>query len=137
MRQKTGNMITALAAETLSVSLLAWMSIRASVTLAGILTVILLPWAILRARQSLSLAAMTLAMLLMLWRGEAWKTVFLQSEQQILELQQPQQPRTSSKIKYSTPDSSLVRDAARRVLPYASPQFPAEAVGEDRPHRLW
>jgi hypothetical protein len=36
-------MITALAAETLSGCLLARMSIRASVTLAGILTVILLP----------------------------------------------------------------------------------------------
>jgi len=53
------------------------MSIRASVTLAGILTVILLPWAIVRARQSLSLAAMTLTMLGMTWRGETWKYVLV------------------------------------------------------------
>ena len=45
----------------------------------------------------------------------------------------PQQPPTSSKIKYSTPDSSLVRDVARRVLLHASPQFLVEAVGEDHP----
>jgi hypothetical protein len=56
-------LITALAVETLSVSLLAWMSLKAPGTLAGILTVIRLPWAILRARQSLSLPAMTLAMI--------------------------------------------------------------------------
>ena len=43
-------MITALAVETLLVSVLAWMSIQASVTLAAILTVILLPWALVRVR---------------------------------------------------------------------------------------
>ena len=57
-------MITALAVETLLVSVLAWMSIQASVTL----------------------AAMTLAMLAMLWRGEAWKTVFLRTEAQLSQL---------------------------------------------------
>ena len=64
-------MITALAVETLLVSVLAWMSIQASVTLAAILTVILSPWALVRVRRSLTLAAMMLAMLAMLWRGEA------------------------------------------------------------------
>src|ERR1700716_265759 len=44
-----------------------------SVTLAALLTVILLPWAFLTARRSVPLAAMTLAMLLMTWRGETWK----------------------------------------------------------------
>ena len=103
-------MITALAVETLLVSVLAWMSIQASVTLAAILTVILLPWALLSMRQSPGFAWMTLAMLAMLWRGEAPKAVFLQSEQQVLELQQRQQPHTSSKIKCSTLGSLLVRD---------------------------
>jgi hypothetical protein len=83
-------MITALAVETLSVSVLAWLSIQASGTLAAILTVILLPWAIVMVGGSLALAAMTLMMRAMLWRGEAWKTVFLQSEQQVLELQRQQ-----------------------------------------------
>jgi hypothetical protein len=51
-------MITALAVETLLVSVLAWMSIQASVTL----------------------AAMTLAMLAMMWRGETWKYECLRLE---------------------------------------------------------
>ena len=100
-------MITALAVETLLVSALAWMSIQASVTLAAILTVILLPWALVTVRRSLTLSATTLAMLAMLWRGEARKTVFLHSEEQVLELQQRQQPHTSSTVRYSTPDSFL------------------------------
>lgn len=70
-------LITALAVETLSVTLLAWLPLAASVSLSALLTVILLPVAILRARQSPLFAAMTLAMLAMVWRGEAWKTVFL------------------------------------------------------------
>jgi len=109
----------ALAAETLSGCLLAWMSIRASVTL----TVILLPWAPLSFRGSASFAWMTLAMLAMLWRGEAWETVFLHSKQQALELQQRQQLRTSSKIRYPTPDSFLAYGDVRRVLPRASFQI--------------
>jgi hypothetical protein len=51
---------------------------RTLLMLAALLTVILLPWALLPLRRSLLLAGMTLAMLGMLWRGEAWKTVFLQ-----------------------------------------------------------
>jgi hypothetical protein len=51
------------------------------VTLAALLTVILLPWALLTVRRSASLAGMMLAMLAMAWRGESWKAVFLQSEQ--------------------------------------------------------
>jgi len=65
-------MITALAVETLLVSVLAWMSIQASVTLAAIL----LPWALVTVRRSLSLLATTLAMLAMLWRGKPGKRYF-------------------------------------------------------------
>ncbi|MGC1323353.1 MAG: hypothetical protein WA849_14320 [Candidatus Udaeobacter sp.] len=104
-------MITALAVDTLLVSVLAWMSIQASVTLAAILTVILLPWALVRVRRSPTLAATTLAMLAMLWRREAWKTVFLQSEQQVLELQRRQQPRVSSNTEWSNPGLSTLHVA--------------------------
>jgi hypothetical protein len=121
-------MITALAAETLSVSLLAWMPLAASVSLSALLTMILLPAAILRARQSPLFAATTLAMLAMVWRGEAWKTVFLQSEQQVLELQQPQEQRVPSKPKYLTLALLPVRDDSH----CASRQFLDEEVQEDR-----
>jgi hypothetical protein len=67
------------------------MPLQVSVTLATVLTLVLLPWALLSARRSPNFALMTLAMLAMLWRGEAWKTVFLQSEQQVSELQQRQE----------------------------------------------
>jgi hypothetical protein len=130
-------MITALAAETLLVSVLAWMSIQASVTLAAILTVILLPWALLSMRQSAGFAWMTLAMLAMLWRGEAWKTVFLQSEQQVLEPQQRQQPHTSSRTEYSIPDSLLACDDARCVLRCVSTQFLVGGCEEGHPKRQW
>ena len=114
-------MITALAVETLSVSVLAWMSIQASGTLAAILTVILLPWVMVQ--RSLALAAMTLMMLAMLWRGEAWKTVFLQSEQQVLELQRQQQPRTSSNTEWSNPDPSTLHVAECFGPRFASVRF--------------
>ena len=108
-------MITALAAETLLVSVLAWMSIQASVTLASILTVILLPWALVRVRRSPGFAWMTLAMPAMLWRGEAWETVFLQSERQVSELQrQLQQPSESSAISFDQ-GQQILYDAVRLV----------------------
>ena len=101
-------LITALAADTL----LAWMPLWASAALSGLLTIFLLSAAILRARQSPDFAGMTLAMILMLWRGEAWKTVFLQSEQQVLELQQRQRPLALSTIKCPTQDQSFAYAAA-------------------------
>jgi hypothetical protein len=116
-------MITALAAETLSGSLLAWMSIRVSVTLSGILTVILLPWALLSFRGSASFAWMTLAMLAMLWRGEAWKTVFLQSEQQVLELQRQLRPPISSNTEWSNPGPSTLHVAGCFGPRFASVRF--------------
>ena len=112
-------MITALAVETLLVSVLAWLSIQASVTLAAILTVILLPWALVRVRRSLTLAAMTLAMLAMLWR----KTVFLQSEQRVSELQRQLRPPISSNIEWSNPGLSTL-DVAECFGPgFASVRF--------------
>jgi hypothetical protein len=83
---------------------LAWIPLRVSVTLVAILTAILLPWALVKARRSLTLAAMTLAMLAMNWRGEAWKTVFLQSEQRVLELQRQLLRPISSNTGWLNPD---------------------------------
>src|SRR5436190_1601296 len=75
--------------------ILAWMSLRASMTLTGLLTLILFPVAVLRLRRSAPFAAMTLAMLGMMWRGETWKYGCLTAEQlglqsQPLSRQQPQ-----------------------------------------------
>ena len=91
-------MITARAVETLLVSVLAWMSIQASVTLAALLTAILLPWALLSIRRTPGFAWMTLALVGMTWRAEAWKTVYLKLEQQVSEQQSLQQPRVLPKI---------------------------------------
>ncbi len=123
-------MITVLAVETLSVSVLAWMPLQVSVTLATVLTPVLLPWALLSVRHSLAFALMTLAMLAMLWRGEARKTVFLQSEQQVSELQQRQEQRASSKPKYLTLAPLPACDDAHRVLPQVLHPFLAEEFEE-------
>jgi hypothetical protein len=72
-------LITVLAAEALSGCL----SLRASVMLASILTVTMLPWALAMVRRSPFLSAMTLAMIGMLWRAEAGKTVCLAEEVQL------------------------------------------------------
>jgi hypothetical protein len=98
-------LITAMAAG----ALLAWMSLKASVTLSVLLTVGLLTVAILRKRESPDFAGMTLLMILMLWRGEAWKTVFLQSERELSELQQRQQPPVLSTIICPSQDQSFLR----------------------------
>lgn len=97
-------MTTALAAEALS----GLLSLRASVTLASFLTAILLPWALVKARRSASLATMTLVMLVLLWRGEAWKTVCLQSEQRVSLEGQPRR-RISSNKGWSSPGSLTPR----------------------------
>lgn len=115
--------------------ILAWMPLALSVTLSVLLTVILLPTAILWARRSPSFAAMTLAMLAMLWRGEAWKTVFLQSERQVLELQrQLRQPSASSAISFDQ-NKLFPRDGVHCVLPRALPQSLVEPFGEDHRSR--
>jgi hypothetical protein len=116
-------MITALAVETLLVSVLAWMSIQASVTLAAILTVIPLPWALVRVRRSLTLATTTLAMLAMLWRGEVWKMVFLQSEQRVSELQRQLRPPISSNTEWSNLGLSTLHAAECFAPRFASVRF--------------
>jgi len=120
---------TVLAAEALS----GFLSLRVSVTLAALLTVILLPWALLSFRGSASFGWMTLAMLAMLWRGEAWKTVFLQSEQQVLKLQQQQRPPIESNSISFGQGQRILYDDARRVAPRACPQSLVEEYGGDHP----
>jgi hypothetical protein len=122
-------LITVLAAEALS----GFLSLRVSVTLAALLTVILLPWALLSFRGSASFAWMTWAMLAMLWRGEAWKTVFLQSEQQVLKLQQQQRPPIASNAISFGQGQRILYDDARRVAPRACPQSLVEEYGGDHP----
>jgi len=80
--------------------ILAWLPLPVSLTLAALLTVILLPLAWVKVRRSPDFAAMTLLAVSMLRRGEAWKTVFLRSERQLLEQQQPQQTPTLPRIMF-------------------------------------
>ena len=84
--------ITALVAETLSVSPLARLSQSQSLTLAALVTVVFGTLALARLRTAPSFAGMTAGMLLMLWRGEAWKAAYLdleQSRRTLLPLSQP------------------------------------------------
>jgi hypothetical protein len=111
---------------------LAWMSIQASVTLAALLTALLFPWAIWTARRSPTLAGMTLAMLGMVWRGEAWKTVYLRvADQPCQSLQQ--RPKTVSICQVSGVD----RVDSRSVPQYAAFRFRGAATqfGHRKPLR--
>ena len=117
-------MITALAVETLLVSVLAWMPLQVSVTLAALATAIWLPWALVSARRS-PWAWMTLAMIGMLWRGEAWKTVCLAEEAQLSQCLQSL-PKTVSIWQRTLPAC----DGARHVLPESSLPFLAEELEE-------
>lgn len=89
-------LIRALAAAISSGSLLALLPLWVSVTLSGILSLALLFFALSAGRQKAELFVLALVAILMTWRGEAWKTVFLQSQQQVSELLQQQQQRISS-----------------------------------------
>ncbi len=80
-------MITALVAGTSLVSVLAWLLPgKVSLTLAAILTAILLPLALVKLRRSAKLAWMTSVMLGMAWRGEDWKNACLEAEQRLSQL---------------------------------------------------
>jgi hypothetical protein len=100
----------------------AWVSLKLSVTLAALLTASLLPMALWIVRRSVSFAAMTLAMLGMIWRGEAWKTVCLRTEAELsrLLLQTRQlSPKTASFYQCQSP---LCADA-HYVSPYGGIVF--------------
>lgn len=60
-----------------------------------------LPMAIVKVQQTPAFAGMTVAMLGMLWRGEAWKTVCLAEEAQLSQLLQ-QMPKTTSSEQHAS-----------------------------------
>jgi len=88
------------------ITTLAWISVRMSVTLAALVTVAFLPMAILRVRQSVSFAMMTLAMLGMMWRGETWKYQCLRLAGQLSQ-SLPQSRQLSPKRAFSRSISSI------------------------------
>jgi len=92
------------------ITALAW--VRASVTLAAILTTILLPSALLTMRRWPSFAAMTLAMLAMMWRGEAWKWAALDLKARASQLP-PQCLQLLPKTAFSGRGSELLYDERR------------------------
>jgi hypothetical protein len=117
---------------------LAWLSIQASMTLAAILTVILLPWALLKARRSPTLVGVTLVMLGMTWRGEAWKAGCLSAEAQLS--QSSQQSRQSLPKTAFSGRGSDSPDAVRRFafLEHATVSRLAEDLsGQERPETPW
>jgi hypothetical protein len=116
-------MITALAVETLSVSVLAWMPLKVSVTLCLILSGTLIVSAAVSVWRSWTLSAMTFVAVLMIWRGEAWKAVFLQSEQQVSELQRRLRPPISSNTEWSNPEPSTLHVAECFGSRFASVRF--------------
>ena len=78
------------------------MSIRVSATLAVLLTLVLLLVAVLLIRRSASFAALTLAMLLMTWSGEAWNTACQRTKKQLRIERQQWQKAISSALGAST-----------------------------------
>jgi len=107
--------------------ILAWLSLRVSVTLAALVTVGLLPVALSKIRRSPEFALMTLAMLGMLWRGEAWKTVCLAEEAQLSQEPQPP-PKTGSFYQ----DRSLRYADARCAILSGVIQFPSVAAQSEQ-----
>jgi hypothetical protein len=111
---------------------LAWLlPLKLSVTLSALLSVILL---LLALQESKACLVITLVSIPLIWRGEAWKAVFLESKRQVSELQQQQQIPISSNIGFCCPDQSigdgaLIRSHGvfDRILP--APEIPyADAV---------
>ncbi len=65
--------------------ILALLPLKVSLTLSAILTAALL---LLAFRQAADFVLVTVLAIAMLWLGEVWKSLFLQSEQQLSELRQ-------------------------------------------------
>ena len=102
---------------------LAWLPLQVSVTLCLILSATLIVSGAVSERRSWTLSAMTLIAVLMIWRGEAWKAIFLQSERQLSELQRQLQKPISSNIGFDYPGQIVACGAARHVLPKSSLPF--------------
>ena len=67
--------------------------------------------------------AMAVAIVAMTWRGEAWKTVFLQSEHRVSELQRQLRPPISSNTEWSNPELSTLHVAECFGPRFASVRF--------------
>ena len=120
--------------------MLAWMTVRASVTLAALLTAILLPlaWVVawksrkepLRALLRLAFALALVFLVGMTWRGETWKYQCLKLEEYLAE-QQPQQV-ASSKLRSGSFDQRLAFLARRQEFDF-QPLLFRRVVSPDRP----
>ena len=106
-------LITALVA---GISLL---SLRGSVMLVELLTVGLLPLAIWMIRRWPAFALMTLSVLGMLWRGEAWKAAYQTVAEQLSQLP-PQCLQSSPKSTYFYLSPGMFRTDPHRLIPSAS-----------------
>jgi hypothetical protein len=102
---------------------LAWLPLPVSVTLCSILSVTLIASAIVSEWRSWTLSAMALVAILMIWRGEAWKAVFLQAEQQVSELRLPPPASISPRKGFSYSSPELLHDDCRYAVRLSFPQL--------------
>lgn len=97
--------------------ILAWLPLKVSVTLSAILTAGLL---FLAFRQAADFVLVTVLAIAMLWRGEAWKTVFLESERQLSELKEQRQTSTLPKTESAYSSQRFLSGGARCAPQVAS-----------------
>src|SRR5260370_5961699 len=90
------------------VIILALLPLKVSLTRSAILAAALL---LLAFRQAADFVLVTVLAIAMLWLGEVWKSLFLQSEQQLSELRQQQSPPSAPKIRFSDPGALAFRFA--------------------------
>ncbi len=88
--------------------ILALLPLKVSLTRSAILAAALL---LLAFRQAADFVLVTVLAIAMLWLGEVWKSLFLQSEQQLSELRQQQSPPSAPKIRFSDPGALAFRFA--------------------------
>jgi len=117
------------------ITALAYLTLRASVTLAVFLTVMLLWWAVVMARRSLALSGALLALVGMTWRAESWKASNLLAERQVsqllLQCRQPL-PKTASfdlgsdslYVAFHQPDPALVERHWPQPVPLSFGEYP-------------
>ena len=88
--------------------ILALLPLKVSLTRSAILAAALL---LLAFRQAADFVLVTVLAIAMLWLGKVWKSLFLQSEQQLSELRQQQSPPSAPKIRFSDPGALAFRFA--------------------------
>lgn len=118
------------------ITALAWLPLQVSVTLCLILSVTLIVSAAVSEWRSWTLSAMTLLAVLMIWRGEGWKMLFLQSERRLSELQSRQRASILPHAESAYSSERFLSDGARCVQQRSSPPFLAGEPAESRQLRL-